>query len=87
MWALLPIVCFALAIPMPKWYADLVDAKTGSQNEKIAWGRVLLSSPDITLQSVDSIPYLNNALRESYKNNGAMAADITHLFLTIMPKN
>lgn len=80
MWALLPIVCFAIAIPMPKWYADIVDAKTGTQNEKIAWGRVLLSSPDIVLQSVDSIPYFNTALRESLNKSDVMGADITHLF-------
>lgn len=80
MWALLPIVCFAIAIPMPKWYADIVDAKTGTQNEKIAWGRVLLSSPDIVLQSVDSISYFNTVLREGLKKDHFMAADVTHLF-------
>lgn len=80
LWVLLPIVCFAVAIPMPRWYADIVDAKTGTQNEKIAWGRVLLSSPDIVLQSVDSIPYFNAALRESLKKEEVIAADITHLF-------
>lgn len=80
MWALLPIVCFAIAIPMPKWYAEIVDAKTGPQNEKIAWGRVLLSSPDVVLQNVDSIPYFNTALRESLNKSNVMGADITHLF-------
>lgn len=80
MWALLPIVCFAIAIPMPKWYADIVDAKTGTQNEKIAWGRVVLNSPDIVLQSVDSISYFNTVLREGLKKDHFMAADVTHLF-------
>ena len=80
MWALLPIVCFAIAIPMPKWYADIVDAKTGTQNEKIAWGRLILSSPDIVLQSVDSISYFNTFLREGLKKDHFMAADVTHLF-------
>lgn len=80
MWALLPIACFAIAIPMPKWYAEIVDVKTGPQNEKIAWGRVLLSSHDVVLQNVDSIPYFNTALRESLNKSNVMGADITHLF-------
>lgn len=80
MWALLPIVCFAIAIPMPKWYADIVSVKTGNQNEKIAWSRIVLNSPDVVFQNVDSISYFNQALREDFKKNHFMAADVTHLF-------
>lgn len=87
MWALLPIACFAIAIPMPKWYAEIVDAKTGPQNEKIAWGRVLLSSPDVVLQNVDSIPYFNTALRESLNKSNVMALILLIYFLITRQEN
>lgn len=80
LWFLLPIICFALAIKMPKWYVDLVGAKTEIQYESIAWERALLSSPDIILQDVDSLKYLGYSWKEYHKKRSELAADITNLF-------
>lgn len=79
-WALLPILCFACAIPLAKWFANENDIKTSLNYDSIAWGKIIASSPDVNFQSVDSIKYYGWERRQSMKKDSVVAADITHLF-------
>lgn len=80
LWALLPIVCFALAIPLTNWIAKENDLKTSAGYKNIAWEKVIVSSPDVVFQDPDSIKYWTWELRVSAKKDSLVAADITHLF-------
>lgn len=80
LWALLPIVCFACAIPFTNWFASENGVKSSVKYDNIAWGKVIASSPDIVFQDVDSIKYYGWQKRVLMKKDSVVAADITHLF-------
>ena len=80
LWALLPIVCFALAIPLTNWIAKENDLKTSADYKNIAWEKVIVSSPDVVFQDPDSIKYWGWMTRVSAKKDSFEAADITSLF-------
>lgn len=67
LWALLPIVCFALAIPLTNWIAKENDLKTSADYKNIAWDKVIVSSPDVVFQDPDSIKYWGWMTRVSAK--------------------
>ena len=80
LWALLPIVCFALAIPLTNWIAKENDLKTSADYKNIAWGKVIASSPDVVYQDPDSIKYWPWKFRVSAKEGSFEAVEITRLF-------
>lgn len=80
LWALLPIVCFALAIPLTNWIAKENDLKTSADYKNIAWGKVIASSPDVVFQDPDSIKYWPWKFRVSAKEASFEAVEITSLF-------
>lgn len=80
LWALLPIVCFALAIPLTNWIAKENDLKTSADYKNIAWEKVIVSSPDVVFQDPDSIKCLWKELSNVCKKNSLEVADITNLF-------
>lgn len=80
LWALLPIVCFALAIPLTNWIAKENDLKTAADYKNIAWGKVIASSPDVVFQDPDSIKYWTWKSRVSAKEASFEAVEITSLF-------
>lgn len=93
LWAILPIICFACAIPMTNWFASENGVKSSIKYDNMAWGKIIASSPDIVFQDVDSIKYYGWQKRVSMKKDSVVAADITHLFpasgvrkLTILDK-
>ncbi|MDE6536242.1 MAG: hypothetical protein K2K82_09605 [Muribaculaceae bacterium] len=94
LWALLPVVLFACAIPMTNWFASENGVNTDNNYADIAWGKVIASSPDVVFQDVDSIKYYGWELRLSLKKDSVNGAfDATHLFpesgvrkLTILDK-
>lgn len=93
LWALLPVVCFACAIPLTKWFVSENGVKSPVNYDAMAWGKIIASSPDIVFQDVDSIRYYGWQKRVSLKKDSVTAADITSLFpefgvrkLTILDK-
>lgn len=93
LWALLPIICFACAIPLTNWFASENGVKSSVKYDNIAWGKIIASSPDVVFQDVDSIKYYGWQKRVMMKKDSLVAADVTHLFpasgfrkLTILDK-
>lgn len=80
LWALLPIICFACAIPFTNWFASENGVNTSVEYDNIAWGKIIASSPDVVFQDVDSIKYYGWQKRVMMKKDSFVAADVTHLF-------